>query len=66
LRTSALTALTIYNLASVVPLVAVFGVVAYGRGSERLQSFLGKNTAGIKLLTAAVLVALAVWLIALL
>ena len=63
LRVSALGALTLYNLAFILPLVGVFAFAAYGTGSQKLHGLLGKHTSAIKLLTAAVLVGLAIWLI---
>ncbi|MGQ9553715.1 MAG: cytochrome c biogenesis protein [Anaerolineae bacterium] len=63
LKASAAAALAIYNLAFVVPLVVVFAVAAYGVGSERLRLLLTRHTATVKLLTAALFLALAAWLV---
>lgn len=66
LRLSAVGALSIYNVAFIVPLVVVFGIAAFGSGSERLRALVTKHTSTVKLLTAVVLFALGVWLVTLL
>ncbi|NPV07404.1 MAG: hypothetical protein HPY83_05485 [Anaerolineae bacterium] len=66
LRATAVPLLAAYNLAFVAPLVMVFGVTAYGVGSDRLRLLLARHTATVKLLTAALFLGLAAWLVTLL
>lgn len=63
LRLHATAMLLLYNLAFIVPLVAVFGVTAYGTGSESLRGMISRHTATVKLLTALVFLVLAVSLL---
>ena len=62
-RAHAVSYLVLYNLAFVLPLVAVFVVVALGTSSERLASLVQKHTGSVKLLTAAVFAILGTWLL---
>jgi cytochrome c biogenesis protein CcdA/glutaredoxin len=55
--------LLLYNLAYIVPLIAVFVLAYFGTSSEQLGSFITKRTAAIKLLTMIVFLVLAGWLI---
>jgi cytochrome c biogenesis protein CcdA/glutaredoxin len=55
--------LLLYNLAYVVPLIVVFSLAYFGTSSEQLGSFITRRTATIKLLTVAVFLLLAGWLI---
>jgi cytochrome c biogenesis protein CcdA len=55
--------LLLYNLAYVVPLIAVFVLAYFGTSSEQLGNFITERTAAIKLLTMIVFLVLAGWLI---
>ena len=66
LRANAVGALLLYNLAFVTPLIVVFALAAGGTGSDRLRGLLARHTATVKLLTAALFLALAIWLVSLL
>ena len=63
LRATAIPLLAAYNLAFVTPLVIVFVITAFGVESDRLRQLLAKHTSTVKLLTAALFVGLAAWLI---
>lgn len=63
LRATAIPLLAAYNLAFVTPLVIVFVITAFGVESDRLRQLLAKHTGTVKLLTAALFVGLALWLI---
>jgi hypothetical protein len=54
--------LLIYCLAFIIPLVVVFVLSYFGTTSEQLGQFLGKHTATVKALTAALFVALSLWM----
>ena len=54
--------LLIYCIAFIIPLVLVFVLSYFGTTSEQLGQFLGKHTATIKALTAALFVGLALWM----
>ena len=59
----ALVSLIVYCLAFIVPLIIVFVISFMGTNSRKLGMFLTKNTAGIKLLTAIIFIAIGLWLI---
>jgi len=63
LRATAIPLLAAYNLAFIAPLVIVFVITAFGVESDRLRQLLAKHTSTVKLLTAALFVGLAAWLI---
>lgn len=65
LRSSAVPLLAAYNLSFVVPLIVVFGVTAYGVGSDRLRLLLTRHTSTVKLLTAVLFLGLAAWMVTL-
>lgn len=54
--------LVLYNLMFIAPLVIVFLLAFYGTTSRQLGSFLEQHVAPVKLLTAILFAALAVWL----
>ena len=54
--------LLLYNLLFILPLVVVFVLTYFGTSSMQLGLFLQKRTAAIKLGTAVLFAALAVWL----
>lgn len=62
MRARAVTYLVLYNLAFIVPLGVVFALTYFGTTSMQLGLFLQKRTATVKLGTALVFLALAVWL----
>ncbi len=62
LRARAVAYLVLYNLAFVLPLAVVFVLTYFGTTSFQLGRFLQKRTAAVKLGTAAVFLALALWL----
>jgi cytochrome c biogenesis protein CcdA len=63
MQTNAYLYLLLYNLAYIVPLVIIFVLAYFGTSSDQLGSFITKRTAAIKLLTVAVFLILAGWLI---
>jgi cytochrome c biogenesis protein CcdA len=62
LRARAVAYLLLYNLAFILPLGVVFALTYFGTTSLQLGMFLQKRTAAVKLGTALVFLALAVWL----
>ncbi|MBC7228170.1 MAG: hypothetical protein H5T61_13235 [Thermoflexales bacterium] len=62
LRARAVAYLVLYNLAFILPLGVVFVLTYFGTTSMQLGLFLQKRTATVKLGTALVFLALAVWL----
>ena len=63
MRGQALFYLVLYNLAFILPLVAVFGLAYFGTTSEQLGIFAGRHTATVKLGTAVLFIVLAGWLV---
>lgn len=63
MRARAMMYLLLYNLAFILPLVLVFVLTYFGTTSLELGMFLRKRTAAVKLGTALVFFALAVWLV---
>jgi cytochrome c biogenesis protein CcdA len=63
MRANAYWYLILYNLAYIVPLIAVFALAYFGTSSEQLGNFITERTAAIKLLTVVVFLVLAGWLI---
>ncbi|MDW7990981.1 MAG: hypothetical protein RMK65_02340 [Anaerolineae bacterium] len=63
MRARAVTYLLLYNLAFILPLAVVFVLTYFGTTSLQLGMFLRKRTAAVKLGTALVFFALAVWLV---
>ncbi len=59
LRTSAVFCLVLYNIAFIVPLLVIFGVIYWGTTSEQLAFFLQKKASVIKLTTSMLFFALA-------
>ena len=57
-RIHAMTLLVCYNLAFVLPLIMVFGVTAWGTGSDRIQAFMMRHLALAKFAMAAVFIVL--------
>ena len=55
--------LLLYNLAFILPLVAVFGLAYFGTTSEQLGIFINRHTATIKLSTVLMFLVLAGWLL---
>jgi len=55
--------LLLYNLAYVIPLIAIFLVAYFGTSSEQLGSFITKRTPLIKALTVVIFLVLAGWLV---
>ncbi len=55
--------LLLFNLAYVVPLVAIFLLAYFGTSSEQLGTFITQRTAAIKLLTLVVFLVLFGWLV---
>jgi cytochrome c biogenesis protein CcdA len=55
--------LLIYNLAYILPLVAIFLLAYFGTSSEQLGAFITRRTASIKILTAVIFLVMAGWLI---
>ncbi len=62
MRAQALAYLVLYNLLFILPLVLVFVLAYFGATSLQLGLFLKRHTATVKLGTALVFLALAVWL----
>lgn len=62
LRARALAYLILYNLTFILPLVVVFALAYFGTTSLQLGLFLKRHTATVKLGTALVFAALALWL----
>ncbi len=62
LRARAAAYLVLYNLAFILPLLVVFVLTYFGTTSFQLGQFLQKRTAAVKLGTALVFLALALWL----
>jgi len=62
LRGQAVSYLLLYNLLFILPLVVVFVLTYYGTNSVQLGLFLKRHTATVKLVTALLFAALAVWL----
>jgi cytochrome c biogenesis protein CcdA len=58
--------LLLYNLAFILPLVVVFGLVYFGTTSEQLGIFISRRTATIKLGTALLFLVLTGWLVTML
>lgn len=55
--------LLLYNLAFILPLVAVFGLAYFGTTSEQLGLLIHRHTAKVKLVTGALFLVLAGWLV---
>jgi hypothetical protein len=62
-RFIALMKLLVYNIAFIIPLVAIFLISYFGVTSNALQKFLQKNTALIKFLLLLLFVGLSVYMI---
>ncbi len=63
LRINAMSYLVLYNLMFIVPLVIIFVLVYYGTTSLQLATFLRRNAALVKLLTAVFFATLGAWLL---
>jgi cytochrome c biogenesis protein CcdA/thiol-disulfide isomerase/thioredoxin len=63
MQSNAVLYLLLYNLAYVVPLVAIFLLAFYGTSSEQLGTFITRRTPLIKLMTVLVFLVLAGWLV---
>ncbi len=63
LRINAVSYLVLYNLMFIVPLVVIFVLVYYGTTSLQLATFLRRNAALVKLLTAIFFATLGAWLL---
>ena len=63
LRINAVGYLILYNLMFIVPLVIIFLLVFYGTTSLQLATFMRRNVALVKLLTAVLFFALGSWLL---
>lgn len=63
LQTRALAYLVLYNIMFIVPLVAIFLLAYFGTTSQQLGRFLQVQGGTIKLVTAAVFLALGAWLL---
>ena len=63
MRAQAISYLLLYNVLFILPLVAVFGLAYAGTSSQKMAAFVNKQTATVKLLTAAIFFVLAVWLL---
>lgn len=63
MRAQAISYLFLYNLMFILPLIVVFGLAYAGTSSQKLATFVNKQTATVKLLTAAIFFILAVWLL---
>lgn len=63
MRARAFAYLSLYNLAFVLPMIAVFTFAFLGTSSEQLGIFLSRHTASIKLITALIFLALTGWLV---
>ena len=59
LRLNAMGYLALYNFMFIVPLLAVFGLVCFGTGSERLSSWFQNHVATVKLATSLLFFGLA-------
>jgi hypothetical protein len=59
------TALVVYNLAFIVPLVLVFLVVYFGVSSDRIGAWFAQRTAATKVIMGAVflLLGVAIWFV---
>ena len=65
LKTQAFLYLLLYNVMFVLPLIVVFVLAYFGTTSEQLAQFVNKNTARIKLATAALFLLLGAWMVTL-
>lgn len=63
MRAQAISYLFLYNILFILPLVVVFGLAYAGTSSQKMAAFVNKQTATVKLLTAAIFFVLAVWLL---
>jgi cytochrome c biogenesis protein CcdA len=63
LQTRALAYLVLYNIMFIVPLIAIFLLAYFGTTSQQLGRFLQVQGGTIKLVTAAVFLALGAWLL---
>ncbi len=63
MRAQAISYLLLYNILFILPLVVVFGLAYAGTSSQKLAAFVNKQTAAVKLLTAALFFVLAGWLL---
>ncbi|MDH7488314.1 MAG: hypothetical protein QHH80_02250 [Anaerolineae bacterium] len=63
MRAQAISYLMLYNVMFILPLIVVFGLAYAGTSSQTLAAFVNKQTATVKLLTAAIFFILAVWLL---
>jgi hypothetical protein len=63
MRAKAVSYLLLYNILFIIPLVVVFGLAYAGTSSQKMAAFVSKQTATVKLLTAAIFFVLAVWLL---
>jgi cytochrome c biogenesis protein CcdA len=63
MQANAVLYLLLYNLAYIVPLVAIFILAYFGTSSEQLGCFITKRTPLIKLATAGLFLVLAGWLV---
>jgi hypothetical protein len=61
-RTTAIAYLILYNVMFVLPLIAVFTVAYYGTNHDSLTTYFQAHVGAVKLLTAALFGALALWL----
>lgn len=62
LRTQAVFYLALYNVAFILPLVAVFILAFFGTTSEQLGQFVNRRASTVKLMTAVIFLVLAGWL----
>lgn len=63
LRLRAVFYLLLYNLMFIVPLLAVFGLFLWGTSSEKINLFVARSTATVKLLTSILFLVLGAFLI---
>ena len=56
----------LYNIMFVVPLIVVFLLAFFGTNSQQLAATMNKRLALVKVITAVLFFALAVWLVSLL
>ena len=63
MRAQAITYLLLYNVLFIIPLVVVFGLAYAGTSSQKMAAVVNKQTATVKLLTAAMFFVLAAWLL---
>ncbi|MBC7259483.1 MAG: hypothetical protein H5T65_09565, partial [Chloroflexi bacterium] len=63
MRARGISYLMLYNVMFILPLVVVFGLAYAGTSSQRMAAFVNRQTATVKLLTAAIFFVLAVWLL---